>query len=142
MKKNFFLTIVAVLLFGSAAFFFGSCDKDTNCYVRVSVRDQVTDTLGVTTEVPVSGAYVKIDIDSSMISSEGYTNASGVYETMFRAPALFNVAVKYIVIDTPAYPVTEFVSYRKGNSNIHLKEGDTVFTTVYLGHDVIHESLH
>lgn len=142
MKKNFLLTILAVLLCGCAAVFFGSCDKDTNCYVHVTVLDQITDSLGVKREVPVSNAFVKIDIDSSMVYSQGYTNANGVFKTMFTAPALFNVVAKYIVVDTPAYNPSEFVSYRKGNSNIHLKEGDTVYSIVYLGHDIIHESLH
>lgn len=142
MKKNFLLAVLTVLLLGSVPMLFGSCDKDTNCYVHVTVLDQVTDSLGVTREFPVSGAFVKIDIDSSMVYSQGYTDALGVFKTMFTAPALFNVAVKYFVVDTPAYNPSEFVSYRKGNSNIHLKEGDTVYSTVYLGHDIVHESLH
>lgn len=119
------------LMSGAAALFFNACDKDTNCYVQVRVVDLVqNDTF------PVNNAWVKIDSDSSMVKAEGYTNQLGLFETMFSAPAIFNVAVKLTVADS-TYPATNYDVYRKGNNTVRLKEGDTVLTIVILEKDTL-----
>jgi hypothetical protein len=138
-KKHLFFAGVA-LISGLSALFFNACDKDTDCYVKVNVVDIVTDSLNNTDTLPVSGAYVKIDIDSSMVNAEGKTNAAGIFSTVFTAPAIFNIAVKYTVLDTPTYDPSKFDVYRRGSNTIRLKEGDTVFSTVILEKDTIRES--
>lgn len=140
MQKKHFFFIACALMCGVSAMFFQSCDKDTNCYVKVNVVDIVTDSLSHIDTLPVNGAYVKIDIDSSMVNATGYTDLLGVFDTVFSAPAIFNVAVKLTVLDTPTYDPTKFDVYRRGSSTIRLKEGDTVFSTVILERDTIRES--
>lgn len=124
MKKKSILLTLALLISGLfvCTFTFSSCDKDTFCYVQVTVIDETNDTL-------VNNAYVKIDINGSSIWDEGYTNSKGVYNTHFAAPAIFNVNVKYIVNQ-------ESGEFRKGDTTIKLKEGETVTTTVYLKEQV------
>lgn len=117
---------------GLSVFFFSACDKDTNCYVEVTVIDE-------TTKLPVSGVFVKIDIDSSYINAQGYTDASGNFSTVFSAPAIFNVSAKYETGYDDTYTPDVFYCYRKGNNTIRLKEGETVKTTVNLEAEIIRE---
>lgn len=125
---------------GLSALFFNACDKDTDCYVKVKVVDIVTDSTNITDTLPVNNAYVKIDIDSSMVKAEGRTDLSGTFASVFTAPAIFNVAVKYTVLDTPTYNPNKFDVYRRGSNTIRLKEGDTVFSTIILEKDTIREA--
>ena len=85
MNKKIFAAICLLLIGGLSIFFFNACDKDTNCYVEITVVDEVT-------KKPVKNAFVKIDIDSSYVSREGYTNANGRFDTQFDAPAIFKRA--------------------------------------------------
>lgn len=130
MKKKILALVCTILIGGMSAILFNACDKDTNCYVKVSVVDE-------TTKAPIKNAFVKIDIDSSYVSSEGYTDASGVFETSFLAPAIFNVNVTYETGYDSVYTPDLFYCYRKGSNTIRLKEGDTVFSTVVLLKDII-----
>ena len=117
---------------GLSAFFFGACDKDTNCYVEITVIDEITN-------LPVKGANVKIDIDNSYVNAEGVTNAAGRFDAVFSAPAIFNVAVKYETGYDDTYTPDVFYCYRKGNNTIRLKEGETVKSTVILEEAIIAE---
>ena len=117
---------------GLSAFFFGACDKDTNCYVEITVVDEVT-------KKPVKGVFVKIDIDSSYINAQGYTDANGRFDTVFSAPAIFNVSAKYETGYDETYTREMFYCYRKGNNTIRLKEGETVQSTVNLESEIIRE---
>lgn len=131
MKKKILVLAALLLMGGVSAFFFGACDKDTNCYVEITVNDEVT-------KLPVQGVFVKIDIDSSYISAQGYTNAMGRFDTVFSAPAIFNVSAKYHTgYDTVNGAV--FYCYRKGNNTVRLKEGETVQATINLESTVIQE---
>ena len=122
-----------VLISGFSVFFLSSCDKDTNCYVKIDVIDEDT-------KMPVSGVFVKIDKDDSYINAEGYTNAQGRFETVFSAPAIFNVAATYETgYDDTVYKPEIFYCYRQGNNTIRLKEGDTVYSKVVLKSEVFHE---
>ena len=132
MKKKFLFALACVLLGGWAFLCFNACDKDTNCYVQVNVVDDMGGT-----PLPVANAWVKIDSDSSQVKAEGYTDAAGVYRTMFVAPAIFNVAVKMTVVDED-YPADSYQVYRKGSNTLRLKEGDTVYSTVILEKDTVH----
>ncbi|MBQ6236753.1 MAG: hypothetical protein IJK07_00910 [Bacteroidales bacterium] len=125
MKKKILTLVCLVLIGGLSIFSISACDKDTNCYVRVTVVDEVT-------HAPIKGVFVKIDIDSSYINAQGYTDASGNFDATFTAPAIFNVAAKYETGYDSVYTRELFFCYRKGNNTIRLKEGDTVFSTVNL----------
>ncbi len=130
MKKKILALTCILLMSGLSAFFFGACDKDTNCYVEITVIDEIT-------KLPVKNAYVKIDIDSSYINAQGYTNAAGRFDAVFSAPAIFNVSVKYETGYDETYTPDVFFCYRKGNNTIRLKEGETVKSTVILESPII-----
>lgn len=132
MKKKILALTCLLLIGGLSAFFFGACDKDTNCYVEVTVIDEIT-------KLPVKGANVKIDIDNSYVNAEGITDAAGQFKTQFSAPAIFNVAVTYETGYDETYTPDIFYCYRKGNNTIRLKEGETVYCTVNLEAAVIAE---
>ena len=132
MKKKILALACLILIGGLSAFFFGACDKDTNCYVEVTVIDEIT-------KLPVKGANVKIDIDNSYVSAEGITDAAGKFKTQFSAPAIFNVAVTYETGYDDTYTPDVFYCYRKGNNTIRLKEGEIVYCTVTLEAEVIAE---
>lgn len=130
MKKKILALTCILLMSGLSAFFFGACDKDTNCYVEITVIDEIT-------KLPVKNAYVKIDIDSSYINAQGYTNAAGRFDAVFSAPAIFNVSVKYETGYDETYTPDVFFCYHKGNNTIRLKEGETVKSTVILESPII-----
>ena len=132
MKKKILALACLILIGGFSVFFFGACDKDTNCYVEITVVDEVT-------KMPVSNVFVKIDIDSSYINAQGYTNAAGQFTTTFSAPAIFNVAAKYETGYDDIYTPDQFYCYRKGNNTIRLKEGEVVRSTVNLESTIIRE---
>ena len=132
MKKKILSFTLLILMGGLSAFFFGACDKDTNCYVEITVIDEITN-------LPVKGANVKIDIDNSYVNAEGVTNAAGRFDAVFSAPAIFNVAVKYETGYDDTYTPDVFYCYRKGNNTIRLKEGVTVKSTVILEEAIIAE---
>ncbi|MBP5516609.1 MAG: hypothetical protein J6X86_06650 [Bacteroidales bacterium] len=132
MKKKILIIACLVLMGGFSAFFFGACDKDTDCYVEITVVDEVT-------KKPVKDVFVKIDIDSSYVSSEGYTDANGMFKTSFKAPAIFNVSAKYETGYDSVYTRDVFYCYRKGNNTIRLKEGEVVKATVNLESTIIRE---
>lgn len=125
MMKKFFALALISLIGGLSAIFFNACDKDTNCYVRVNVIDEVTN-------APVGGAFVKIDIDSSYVKAEGITDAMGIFDATFDAPAIFNVNVTFETGYDDVYTPDIYYCYRKGSNTIRLKEGDTVYSTVVL----------
>ena len=135
MKKKIFALALMLLIGGLSVIFFNACDKDTNCYVKVTVLYEVTKT-------PVSGAFVKIDIDSSYVSSQGTTGPDGTFNTFFSAPAIFNVNVTYETGYDNEYTPDLYYCYRKGSNTIRLKEGDTVFCTVNLEKTVYIEQRH
>ena len=132
MKKKIFAIVCLALIGGLSIFSISSCDKDTNCYVQITVVDEAT-------HMPVQGVFVKIDIDSSYISAQGYTNAVGRFDTVFSAPAIFNVAAKYETGYDSIYTPDKFYCYRKGNNTIRLKEGDTVTSTINLESEIHYE---
>ncbi len=135
-KKH--LSLLVLALAGMMSLFV-ACDKDTDCYVTVDVIDIVKVTDSVSSHIdtlPVPGAFVKIDIDSSMVNSEGFTDETGTFRTVFAAPAIFNVAVK-LTVALEEYSPDKFDIYRRGSGTIRLREGDTVFSTVILERDTL-----
>ena len=90
------------------------------------------------THLPIQGVFVKIDIDNSYVNAQGYTDAAGNFDTVFSAPALFNVAAEYETGYDSIYTRELFYCYRKGNNTIRLKEGDTVYSTINLETEVQH----
>ena len=132
MKKKILVLVCLALIGGFSIFSIASCDKDTDCYVQITVVDEVT-------HAPIKGIFVKIDIDSSYVNAQGYTDANGIFETVFSAPAIYNVAAKYETGYDSIYTQALFYCYRKGNNTIRLKEGDTVYSTINLETEIQRE---
>lgn len=124
MKKKNFFTVLTLLVSVLGIATLASCDKDTLCYVKVKVVDEANNNL------PVKGAYVKIDNNGSSIYKEGYTNDNGIYQTDFAAPAIFDVNV----VDSAVWDTNynKFMGYRTGNATFKLKTAETVEVTVVL----------
>lgn len=125
MKKKSLLFFGILLISALSSTLFTSCDKDTWCYLDVTVKD-------IETKQPVEGAWVMIDMDGSTIRDLGQTNSSGMYSTKFAAPAIFNITSRLDYIDT-VNPTLKF--YRQGVKSIRLKEGETVSADVIIESD-------
>lgn len=143
MKKKFFVIACALLICGLSAVLFNACDKDTNCYVKVTVIDE-------NNNLPVPGANIKIDMDNSYVNAEGVTDAAGSFSATFSAPAIFNVAASYVAgYDTTYLPddtnhtlIDNIYSLnRKGNTTVRLKEGETITTSVTLESAITRERI-
>lgn len=124
MKKKRFLSTLFLFISALSLATLVSCDKDTLCYVKVTVVDEANQ------NAPVKGAYVKIDNNGSSIYKEGETNDNGVYQTDFAAPAIFNVFVLDSAVWDTSY--NKFMGYRTGEGNFKLKTGETVEVSVVL----------
>jgi hypothetical protein len=132
MKKKILAIVCLALIGGLSIFSISACDKDTNCYVQITVVDEVT-------HAPIPGVFVKIDIEDSYVNAQGLTNEAGRFDTVFSAPAIFNVAAIYETGYDSVYTRQNFFCYRKGNNTIRLKEGDTVYSTVNLESEIHRE---
>lgn len=126
MKKKNWLIIGILLISLLSATLLTACDKDTWCYLDVTVTD-------VLDNKPVPDAWVKIDMEGSTIYDKGYTESNGVYSTKFAAPAIFNITVRLPYIDT-LNPTTPY--YRQGVKSVRLKEGETVSASVILEEEI------
>ena len=134
MKKKILALVSLLLMGGVSTYFFSSCDKDTTCYVKIIVNDEET-------KMPVQDVFVKIlDIDTSYGNTEGTTDAAGMFETEFRAPAILNVnATLETGYDDTMYTREKFYCYRTGKNTIRLKEGETVESTIILESHIYRE---
>ena len=137
MKKKIFALASLLLIGGLSIFFFAACDKDTDCYVEITVVDEAT-------KRPLPLIFVKIDSNeseygdttlSSAVNAKGYTDAKGVFRATFSAPAIFNVYAVWETGQTEQYPDSVFYNYRDGKNTIRLREGETVKSTVILMSD-------
>lgn len=131
MKKNSLFLIGTLLISVLSVLLFTSCDKDTWCYIDVTVIDSKNNNL------PAPNAWVKIQYVkenpsdptnpiTGSISDTGQCDASGVYKTRFAAPAIFTVVAR---VDEPDTLNNRFY-YREGEKSVRLKESETVSTTV------------
>lgn len=131
MKKKTFHFFGILLISVLSTLTFSSCDKDTWCYIDVTVVDSKNN------DMPAPGAWVKIQYVKTSaadtttevtgtISDTGQCNAQGVYSTKFAAPAIFTIKARIDEPDT----LNNRPYYREGEKSIRLKEGETVTATV------------
>ncbi|MBQ3983462.1 MAG: hypothetical protein II633_06785 [Bacteroidales bacterium] len=132
MKKKSLLLIGTLLISVLSTSLLTSCNKDTWCYIDVTVVDSKNQ------DMPAPGAWVKIQYvkdnpsDPSnpitgTISDTGQCNEMGIYKTRFAAPAIFTVTAR---IDEPDTLNNHRFYYREGEKSVRLKEGEIVTTTV------------
>lgn len=131
MKKKSLFLMGALLISVLSTVLFSSCDKDTFCYIDVTVLDAKNENL------PAPGAWVKIgyvkqnEADpmhpiTGTIADTGQCDQHGVYRTKFGHPAIFTISARIDEPDTINYKPY----YREGEKSIRLKEGETVTATV------------
>ncbi|MBO7577141.1 MAG: hypothetical protein J6T03_06720 [Bacteroidales bacterium] len=131
MKKKSLSVFGFLLISLLSCTVFTSCDKDTWCYVDVTVLDAKNN------NEPSPGAWVKIQYvkknDANpqnnvvgTISDTGQCNANGIYQTKFAAPAIFTVTARIHEPDT----LNDKYYYREGEKTVRLKEGEAVPVTV------------
>ena len=131
MKKKVLSTIGILFISLLSTVAFTSCDKDTWCYLDVTVLDSRNK------NVPASGAWVKVQYVKTneadpqnnvvgTISDTGQCNVNGVYSTKFAAPAIFTVTARIHEPDT----LNNKYYYREGERSVRLKPGEIVTTTV------------
>ena len=129
-KKNLFL-LGALLISALSTFLFTSCDKDTWCYIDVTVVDPL-DSNKVAPNAWVKIQYVKEnETDPSQssvgtIADTGQCDANGIYKTKFAAPAIMTVQARINVPDD----LNNKFYYRQGEKSVRIKSGETVTTTV------------
>jgi len=108
-----------------------SCDKDTWCYLEVTVLDSKNG------NNPAPGAWVKTQYVKNnesdpqnnvvgTIADTGQCDQSGVYRTKFAAPAIFTIMARINEPDT----LNNKFYYRQGERTVRLKEGEVITSTV------------
>lgn len=102
---------------------FSSCDKDTNSYLTVLVRNE-------SDHAPIPLANVTISQNGGSVHAEGITGADGTFQTYFVAPAILNV--KAIL------PEPDGVGERRGETSVRLKEGETVTATITMTTEIFY----
>ena len=138
MKKKILPLFGLLLISVLSTVAFTSCDKDTWCYLDVTVLDSRNN------NVPASGAWVKVQYVKTneadpqnnvvgTISDTGQCNANGIYKTKFYAPAIFTVEARVKEPDT----LNNKEYYRAGEKSIRLKEGEVVSVTVKIVGDKV-----
>lgn len=144
MKKKIFALATLLLIGGLSVFFFAACDKDTDCYVEITVIDE-------TTKKPLPLVFVKIDSNesdygdtttSSAVNATGYTDMNGIFRATFSAPAILNVYAVWETGYDEIYTPDIYYCYRDGKNTIRLREGETVKSTVVLMSKLNHPNRH
>lgn len=131
MKKKSILFIGTLLISALSTMLFTACDKDTWCYIDVTVLDSEKN------DAPAGGAWVKIqyvkenEADplnpiTGTIADTGQCDNNGYYRTKFAAPAIFTVEARIDEPDT----LNHKSYFRNGEKSIRLKEGETVAVNV------------
>ncbi len=110
------VSLLSVILFISmlSCTIFTACDKDTNCYLDVLVVDE-------TSRAPIPNAKITISQNGGSVHDEGVTNAEGIYQTHFSAPAVVNINA---VLDM------ENAGERRGSNAVRLVEGEVKTVTI------------
>lgn len=131
MKKKILPLFGLLLISVLSTVAFSSCDKDTWCYLEVTVLDSKNN------NQPAAGAWVKVqyvkynedDPASSVVGTISDTTQcdnSGVAKTKFAAPAIFTIMARIDEPDT----LNHKYYYRQGMRTVRLKEGEVVTSTV------------
>lgn len=137
MKKKTFRFFGILLISVLSTVAFSSCDKDTWCYLDVTVLDSNNN------NAPSPFAWVKVQyVKTSQndgtevvgtIADTGQCNAQGVYSTRFAAPAIFTIVARIDEPDT----INHKLYYRQGEKSVRLKEGEVVTASVKVISDKI-----
>ena len=120
MRKLLFPALLFISLLTPAVF--SACDKDTNCYLDVFVVDE-------TSRAPIPNAKITISQNGGSVHDEGVTNAEGLYQTHFSAPAVVNINA---VLDMGNS------GERRGSNAVRLVEGEVKTVTIPMPSEIFY----
>ncbi len=130
MKKRNILALSALLVSTLGTSLLTSCNKDTDCTLKVVVKDQLT-------QLPADGIFVKASKYGTAVEASGYSDANGQVKLVFRDPAVFEVVATKDLGDLYG---DSLIYYREGSSSVTLKPGETVELQVILEDDTLRRS--
>lgn len=130
MKRRNILALSALIVSTLSTPFLTSCNKDTDCALKVVVKDQLT-------LLPTEGIHVKASKYGTAVEASGYTDANGQVKLVFRDPAVFEVVATK---DLGNLYGDTLIYYREGSSSVTLKPGETVELQVILEDDTLRRS--
>ena len=129
MKRGTIAFVCALIISMVSMFTFTSCDKDTDCKLKVHV---VRKTDGRS----MDNVKVTVAKNGATLKAEGITDASGIFEATFHAPAIFDVIgvmdVYETVTDSINGPPEERIGQYFGQTSVRLKDGEEVSTELKL----------
>ena len=120
MKKK--ILFASVMLFFSILpmLLFTGCDKDTNCYLEVSVIDDDT-------KAPIPNAIIDISQSGGgVVHVQGVTDNGGNFKATFKAPAIVKVKASL------PRPDAQGGGERRGETQVRLLEGETLTAKISL----------
>ena len=125
MKRGTTAFICALIISMVSIFAFTSCDKDTDCKLKVHV---VKKSDGRSME----NVKVTISKNGATLKAEGLSDASGIFEATFHAPAIFDVVGVMNVTETVTDSINgtheEVIGQYVGQTSVRLKDGEEVST--------------
>lgn len=125
MKRATSAFICVLIISLVSMFAFTSCDKDTDCKLKVHVVRK-------SDNKSMENVKVTISKNGATLKAEGLTDASGIFEATFHAPAIFDVIGVMddfeIVTDSINGPHEERVGQYFGQTSVRLKDGEEVST--------------
>ena len=133
MKRAVIALLGILIISGVSLLTFSSCDKDTDCKLKVQVVRKGDGKA-------IQGAKVTVSKGPSTKRAEGRTDASGIFEATFAAPAIFDVEAMIElyedVTETDTLGVTTTTTEKVGEcierTSVRLKDGEEVETTLKL----------
>lgn len=116
MRKKIKLITVLLVFSLLPLTLFTACDKDTNCYLDVSVID-------MTTKKPIKDVQIDVKQDGGMVKAHGKTDKTGHYTTQFSAPAIVLIKADLSVANN---------GHRRAEMSVRLQDGETVEAEILL----------
>ncbi|MBR1792684.1 MAG: carboxypeptidase regulatory-like domain-containing protein [Bacteroidales bacterium] len=116
------IALIGLLIFSIVSLcMFSSCDKDTDCKLKVFVVKKNDGRA-------VAKARVEVGKQGGTIGAEGETDVSGVFQATFAAPAIFDVTATYAVYGDDG----SYIGNYANSTSVRLKDGEEVSVTIEL----------
>ncbi len=122
-KKSLFSFSLLIISFLIGSIFI-SCDKDTDCKVKITVIDGQTNRA-------VPHASIFLGKDSSDYNISGFTDSRGEFFNVYKHPGIFDMMAK-IDYDSKIDSVYYWRIHKEGRNSFRLKEGETIIRELIL----------
>jgi|GEM_PF-955295 len=140
MKKKIYALFGILFFSGLLVILCQSCDKDTFCYLDVTVEDTKDPKLfGDSTAVnpsllPLDSCAIAVSGGSTLGDTVILPFKANTHSFTFSAPAIFTIYARVREADTVNH---RRYHYREGKKSVRLKEGERVSATVTVGGQLI-----